>query len=325
MQCSKQRHIARLWRSAECAQHLVGPGHCLFVAPVSKWWKEIYSTLKSQQLTVFAENDYETATITCASKKTLLSSVFASPSRVEFAVKSGLACTSGKYERAAGKYADIATLAAAHSLGMEYTESTIAAAADCNKLAEVQYLHEQGCPWPSYLLDRAASKGDFELVRWCYEHGCPFGDAGMASCHAAQSSNVELMAWVLQQPGTQVHADDMCYAAWTGCAAMCEFLRAQQCPWDSRSTSAAAHICDVELLRWFFNNGCPWHVEELCTAAAEGGSIEVLTYLQQQGVLTSTALLTGMLEAATDCNELAAAKWLRQQGAEWPAVLNCMV
>jgi hypothetical protein len=56
----------------------------------------------------------------------------------------------------------------------------------------------------------------------------------------------------------------------------------------------------------------------VCTAAADGGSIEVLQYLQQQGLMTSTALLTEMLDCAAHINELPAAKWLREQGAEWP-------
>jgi hypothetical protein len=43
-------------------------------------------------------------------------------------------------------------------------------------------------------------------------------------------------------------------------------------------------------------------------------------YLQQQsdGVQWSAALLTDMLSSASRWNKLAAAKWLRQQGAEWP-------
>jgi hypothetical protein len=38
------------------------------------------------------------------------------------------------------------------------------------KLAEVQYVHSQGCGWPDYLRDEAASSEHFELLRWCDEH-----------------------------------------------------------------------------------------------------------------------------------------------------------
>jgi hypothetical protein len=149
----------------------VGPGHHLFVAPVCKWWKEMYATLDSQQLTINA--GYRCASIiTCDHQMTLFSSIFASPSRVKLAHKSGLDCTSGAYQRAAGKHANTATLATAHELGMQCTADTMIVAAQSNKLAEVQYLHDQGCPWPLKLLETAASSGHFELLRWCREHGC---------------------------------------------------------------------------------------------------------------------------------------------------------
>jgi hypothetical protein len=73
----------------------VGPGHCLSVAPVSKWWKEIYCTVQSQELTV--EDDYDSYTISCGPNMTLFSSVFASASCVHLAwtwlqIKSLSAC-----------------------------------------------------------------------------------------------------------------------------------------------------------------------------------------------------------------------------------------
>jgi hypothetical protein len=46
----------------------------------------------------------------------------------------------------------------------------------------------------------------------------------------------------------------------------------------------------------------------------------VMTHLQQQGLLTGTAVLSKMLDKAASVNKLAAAKWLREQGAEWPTV-----
>eukprot|EP00953_Heterococcus_sp_UTEX-ZZ885_P040205 20562-Heterococcus_DN1.PRE.3 len=253
---------------------------------------------------------------------TLYSSVFASPSRIKGANESGLGCTSDAYQRAAGKYADIVTLEAACELGMEYTALTVAGAAERNKLAEVQYLRSQGCPWPTKLLERAALRGHFELVRWCREHGCPW-ETDLAVRYAAHSGSTELMDWVLQQPDTHLTEEVMSVAASNGHTAMCKYLHAQQCPWDTSSTNSAARAGDVDLLTWLVNNGCPWEARKLCMSAAWSGSIDVLTYLQELGLLTSTALLTDMLDRAASgfiFNRLAAAKWLREQGAEWPMV-----
>jgi hypothetical protein len=116
------------------------------VALISKRWKEVCSTLGCQQLVVSVDDSYEKTIISCASKKTLYSSAFASTSRVEFAYESGLDWAALACQLAAGRRSDVATIARAHSLGMQYTSAVMSGAAHCNKLAEVQYLHEQGCP-----------------------------------------------------------------------------------------------------------------------------------------------------------------------------------
>jgi hypothetical protein len=296
----------------------VGLGHCLFVALVSTLWHDVYTILPHQQLTVCDEYGHESVVL-CDSDTTLYSSVFTSPSRVYLAYKRGLDCTSELYKRAAGKHADIATLAAAHEAGMEYTEAVMHAAALCNKLAEVQYLHTEGCPWPVQLLDDTAISGHSELLRWCYEQGCHFRHPHMATYFAAQGGSIELMGWLLQQQGAELSAAVLSAAAWKGQTAMVHYLLAKQCPWDARATRLAASGGHVDLLRWLMDNGCPRDAFQLGLAAAEGGSIDVLTHLQQQGILLEDAdSLTRMLDSAGHNDQLTNAKWLREQGAEWP-------
>jgi hypothetical protein len=298
----------------------VGPGHYLFVTPISNLWKEAYSALEQQQLTAYDEkrSGKTENTITCVSQMTLYSSVFASLSRVRLAHESGLDYTSEAYQLAAGRHADVATLAVAQDLGMQYTAKTMSGAAQCNKLAEVQYLHSQGCPWSPSLLSVAASSGYSELLRWCYGHGCPC--IKDVSFFAAQSGNVELIAWMLQQDGTHLSELVMWAAVAGGHKAMCQFLRSKQCPWNEYSPREAAAAGHVDLLRWLIDSGCPYYVDQLRLKAAEGGSVEVLTCLQQRGLLTGTPILTALLNWAAKHNQLAAAKWLRAEGAEWPLV-----
>jgi hypothetical protein len=47
-----------------------------------------------------------------------------------------------------------------------------------------------------------------------------------------------------------------------------------------------------------------------------------LFYLQKQGIEFTAGVLKDMLDHAGLHYKLAAAQWLRQQGAEWPAVLR---
>jgi hypothetical protein len=84
----------------------------------------------------------------------------------------------------------------------------------------------------------------------------------------------------------------------------------------------------VETLRWLREHGCPCS-KLVIDAAAEGASVSVLAYLQAEGLINSTDKLTVLLriagvhseETAKGCTRLAAAQWLRQQGAEWPRKL----
>eukprot|EP00953_Heterococcus_sp_UTEX-ZZ885_P035170 18165-Heterococcus_DN1.PRE.1 len=275
----------------------IGPGHYLFVALVSTWWKELYATQERQQLSVIDEECDYIVEIDAA-EVTLFRNC----------------------ERSAGNHADVATLAMAHMLGMQLTPTIMRGAAKRNKLTEVQYLCAQGCPWPSELLSDAVDRGQYELLRWCYEHGCPWPHIVAALIQAAASGNVELMAWVLQQPGTEFSRRVMCAAAEKGHTAMCKYLYAKQCPWAICSTCAAARCGNADLLRWLIDYGCPWDAEQLCMAAAASGSVEVLVYLQQLGILGDTETLTYALDDALQHNKLAAAQWLKEQGAEWPTV-----
>eukprot|EP00953_Heterococcus_sp_UTEX-ZZ885_P016775 9409-Heterococcus_DN1.PRE.7 len=93
-------------------------------------------------------------------------------------------------------------------------------------------------------------------------------------------------------------------AALKGDLQMCQYLRSQQCPWDTHTTRCAAKGGHVDVLRWLIANGCTWKPSHVCLAAARGGSIAVLVHMQQQGLLTSTALLThclGYAACGTSC------------------------
>jgi Ankyrin repeats (many copies) len=219
----------------------------------------MYSTLYRQQLTLFEEYSHRSVSIPCVPEMTLCSSVLTSPSRVIHAHESGLDGTSQAYQRAAGKHADSATLVAAHELGMQYTATIMAGTAQCNKLAEVQYLRNQGCSWPKRLLAKAASSGFFELVHWCHEQGCAWNTIDKAPRWAARSGNIELMAWVLQQPGAELSAEVMCAAASRGRLAMCHYLFELQCPWTPNAAHSAASGGHIDLLRWLIDSGCPWN------------------------------------------------------------------
>eukprot|EP00953_Heterococcus_sp_UTEX-ZZ885_P000586 839-Heterococcus_DN1.PRE.2 len=88
-------------------------------------------------------------------------------------------------------------------------------AAEHSMLAEVQYLHHQGCPWPGRLLERlqaVVTLSSCDGVTSTVAVGSRRVRLPTLN-YAAASGNVELMAWVLQQPGTQLSTEAMVHAA----------------------------------------------------------------------------------------------------------------
>jgi hypothetical protein len=295
-----------------------GPGHWFFLSTVSSLWRDLYSRVAAAELVVNRHGD----TITCVPQMTLYSSVFASPERVKFAHQHNLDNTTDSYQYAAGRYGTWATLVAARKLGMAFTDYTMFGAAECNQLPVLQLLHAQGCPWDADVADAAARRGAYEMLRWLREHGCEWNPEGILDA-AATSGNIKLAAWVIRQPGV-VRDDELAMAAagaW-GHTSMCAYLHAEGCLWSHMVCLMAAIRGHAETLQWLLEHGCPVHADLVCSKAAESGSVKVMLYLQQRGFLSTPAVLTNMLNAAGAHNKLAAAQWLRQQGAEWPLVLK---
>jgi hypothetical protein len=59
-------------------------------------------------------------------------------------------------------------------------------------------------------------------------------------------------------------------------------LRANGCPWDEGTCTAAAGAGHLQVLQWAHQNGCPWD-EETSYNAAWGGHLEVLKWACQNG------------------------------------------
>ena len=69
---------------------------------------------------------------------------------------------------------------------------------------------------------------------------------------------------------------------------------------------------------------CPWNrlaLAETAATARKVGSFAVLRYILAQGKPSSPAALTRLLNCTVSCRNIIKARWLREQGAEWPAEL----
>jgi hypothetical protein len=197
---------------------------------------------------------------------------------------------------------------------------TMVRAAACGNLAACQFLVAQQCPCTAEACAEAAVGGHLETVRFLHENGCPW-DAATMCYGAAKSGNVELLQYLKQQ-GCAFIEVVMDGAAYAGHTHVCQYLRTEQCPWGRSTCYYAAGSGHVDTLRWLHEQGCPWNIQAVRMAAATVGWLPVAQYLQGVQPAASTAQLTEMLRSAGGHHRSVVAKWLRQQGAEWPAVLS---
>jgi hypothetical protein len=202
------------------------------------------------------------------------------------------------------------------SLGdkMSYT-----AASKAGNLPMLRYLHEEGCPWHHDTCGVAAASGDLEQLKWLHANGAELNE-GTADI-AVTGGAIPVFEW-LQQQGVEFNELTMLAAAAEGRTELCAWLRQNGCPWHAYACYAAAERSHFETLRWLHEHGCDWDVQRAGAAAVTCGRSAMLGFLQELGLLCSADLLTHLLCVAGTNNNLAAAKWLRQRGAEWPEQLK---
>jgi hypothetical protein len=158
-------------------------------------------------------------------------------------------------------------------------------------------------------------------VQWLRQHSVPWRLSNVTHL-AMQTGAVALADWLLEEDYIQLHPSLKRTAAEHGQLAMCQYLRGRGCEWDVTMCSRSCYYADHgAVLRWLHSSGCPWDVEEVALNAAICGSVDILEYVFQQGVLPEGDLLCELLAAAGAHNNLAAAVWLRQHGADWPPAL----
>jgi hypothetical protein len=155
----------------------------------------------------------------------------------------------------------------------------------------------------------AGRRADIYTLRVAFRLGLPHTD--QVATGAAYSADLDKLIWLR----TKQHC----------CGSLCAWLRAVGCPWNASACAAAAKSCHFKTLRWLHESGCPWDAEGICSYAVTHDSsskaFELLQYMLSAGELADPALLTELLLLAGEYQQLAIAKWLRQQGAAWPPVL----
>jgi hypothetical protein len=130
----------------------------------------------------------------------------------------------------------------------------------------------------------AARGGHLEVLRWLHEHDWPVGEAGG---WAAANGHMHIL----------VH------------------LKEQEVEFDERTMVDAVHGGDLAVCQFLLSAECPFDAEDVHEAAAECDSIEVIQWVWQLTGTPTAAVLSKMLNAATERNNAVLVEWLQQQGA----------
>jgi hypothetical protein len=324
------------------------PGNWLYLGAVCSEWKAVYAGMPDRQvrsIPLYGNNK----TVACGTKATLFSAVIASPATALLASSCGLAIsTNDKLQLIAGLHADIETLSFLRELGMPLSETVNAAALSGRLSILQQLLSEQQCPRPTNLSHFAARRGSINMLDWLRtqawwsfgfytcagaasgghlavlqrlrREGCDWDQITIAYA-AASGGSIEVMEWLRQQ-GIEIDVNVMGAAACAGQIAMCEYLHITGCAWNANTCSRAAESGQLDALHWLREHGCPWSVHDVCIYTARTGHTHIFDYVIEQGEVLDAQLLTEALNCAGAFSRLQLAKWLRQHGAQWPAVLQ---
>ncbi|KAG5184144.1 hypothetical protein JKP88DRAFT_245008 [Tribonema minus] len=241
---------------------------------------------------------------------------------------------------AAGRHASREALLWAREHGLPWHEHIAVGAIQGGRLGLLAWLRDEHCcPWTPRVLAQAAllsadADGDgprdggaaaVAALDWLWARAADgrWERGGGVCRRAAQRGHVRALAW-MKAHGCLWDEGLVAAAAGSGQRAALEWLRNEGgCEWSEATLSAAAIGGHYELVLWLKDQGCPWPSETMALDAALGGSVPLLTWLQARGEGGSWSrdALGAMLWRACFMNHLAAAKWLRDQGAPWPSSL----
>jgi hypothetical protein len=180
----------------------------------------------------------------------------------------------------------------------------------------LEYLHNEGLLQAAHdICEPAAEGGYMSVLKFLNEHG--YGNLSKRVIeNAATCGHVNIIQWLYQQDGVHFDAETMRSAAAFGQLEVCKALYELQCP-----CTAAAGINEQGIVRWLHEHGCPWDTRELCLYTPYQPSA-MLNYMKREGIRWTTEELTDMLQQVGTMGSLATAKWLRNEGAEWPSLLK---
>jgi hypothetical protein len=309
--CSSESNIFNCPGVLQLVLGYVGLGEHLFIAVVSKSWRQLYQYISRH----CAGTNYCGREIICSPHTTLCSAACTSPARFIWVQRHGRPFL----------FKERAQLCLGRSASAETIEVAF-------KYTCMTPLHL------SYLAKGVAESGSLAKLQWLYSRKPTMLHADI-SPNAAIGGSIDVLRWLGQQ-GLDIGSDAVLEAAAeNGHLHVLRFLFEGGRPLCFWCTVIAARKCNLPMLMWLRQSGCEWDPEAALLSAARRGHVAMLAWLQQQPdvVLNQRALQVaarqGWLEAckflhahgvpvssdalrlACSKGHMAVARWLLEQGA----------
>jgi hypothetical protein len=253
----------------------VGPGHWAFKAPISKLWLQSYRKVPVKNQTLFIQ-DRKTIQITH------FESAFASQDTLKYALAYGLKWQQPEHQMygmytAIGKCADKEVLTAAFKMGMPKHTRLNDGAAEAGDLAKLKFLcKKMKCPLnKSEIMASAAEGSSIPLLQFLAKEGCSFDDDDIFA-YAAKSGLIPVLKYLLEQEECVIGTRWLSEAAYEGHLHVLQWA-ADNVIHDSNDDDSDNDSDNA------FEPVIEWNDCDLCSSAAQSGSIEMMQFLQQKG------------------------------------------
>lgn len=182
---------------------------------------------------------------------------------------------------AAAENGRLACLRYAHENGCPWDAATCTVAAQNGRLDCLMYAHENGCPWNAFTCATAALRGHLNCLMYAHENGCPWDEVtitnaimvGEIDCLKYAHEHGLRFTTVSLNRLTSKSAECFKYAIMNGCPTEPDVME---------RIAGVSAPAGLEMMRFAYENGCPWHIDT-CIIAARVDNVDCLRFAHQNG------------------------------------------
>jgi hypothetical protein len=226
------------------------------------------------------------------------------------------------------EYGNIDDIKWALGRGFKWNNFSLHTAVGRKDLRIVKWARENGCHWGFDVIRKAIDVGDLEIMEWLRQNECPWGCGvgyeidGYIFNHAIINSTLENIKWLWSSGcpiGGGIYVRAFCHERMD----VVEWLKEIDIPFDdSIMYEMLSSMNSIEYIEWLRNNGVEW-TENSFETAMYSCSLKILKYLYENGCPFDRY---SILNIALECNmKTNCLKYLKSIGCvlNFADYLNC--